>query len=125
VGRLTLCTWNIQLGARLDRVLDTVSHTPEFQRLDVLALQEASDHDGLEDAAQIANCLGRAYAHSQVTAQHVAGRQQANALVWNRSRVCATQAGSFELPDMRDVAGVRRLEARVLRRLPRQRRGWR
>ena len=58
---MRICSWNIQLGRRLDAVLDLVSHDPAFKALDVLALQEASIHDGVLDGAAIATTLGDEY----------------------------------------------------------------
>src|ERR1700682_6774328 len=37
-----VCTWNIQLGLRLDAIVDTVRTRRDFSGLDLLCLQEAS-----------------------------------------------------------------------------------
>jgi endonuclease/exonuclease/phosphatase family metal-dependent hydrolase len=81
-GRVRVCTWNIQLGLRLDAVVDTVGSRADFRRLDLLCLQEASVHDGRPDAARIAETMGRGYAYFQATAQLHRGVEQANALIW-------------------------------------------
>ena len=60
---MRICTWNIQLGRRLDAVLKAVRTHPDFARLDLFAVQEASIHDGREDAAAIAEALGPEYRH--------------------------------------------------------------
>jgi len=80
-----ICSWNIQLGARLDAVLDAVEDEPSFKDVDVLALQEASIHDGVPDAAAIAKRMGAGFEFFQATAQRRRGLAQANAIVW-RSR---------------------------------------
>jgi endonuclease/exonuclease/phosphatase family metal-dependent hydrolase len=41
-----VCTWNIQLGLRLDAVVDAVRSRDDFRGLDLLCLQEASVHGG-------------------------------------------------------------------------------
>ena len=37
MGRLRLCSWNIQFGRRLDLIVEAVRQNPEFGELDVLA----------------------------------------------------------------------------------------
>src|ERR1700730_7901778 len=116
-----ICTWNIQLGRRLDAVLDAISTHQDFGELDLLALQEASIHDGREDAAAIADVLGAEYQWFQATAQMLRGRNQGNGLIWRRSEfepsppqiVALTRAGSSEM---------RRAERALLRAIPPQRR---
>ena len=116
-----ICTWNIQLGRRLDAVLDAISTHQDFGELDLLALQEASIHDGREDAAAIADVLGAEYQWFQATAQMLRGRNQGNGLIWRRSAfepslpqiVALTRAGSSEM---------RRAERALLRAIPPQRR---
>jgi endonuclease/exonuclease/phosphatase family metal-dependent hydrolase len=119
VPKLRVCTWNVNLGRRLEAVLETAGRFPD---LDVLALQEASQRDGVDDAALIAERLGSDYVARQVTAQRVGGRAQANALVWNRARVTQARFGSLELPSMRALE-LPALERRLLARLREQRRG--
>jgi endonuclease/exonuclease/phosphatase family metal-dependent hydrolase len=82
-----ICSWNIQLGRRLDAVLDLVGREAAFRALDVLALQEASVHDGVPDGAAIATALGGEYRYFQATAQRRNGHEQANALIWKRGVV--------------------------------------
>jgi endonuclease/exonuclease/phosphatase family metal-dependent hydrolase len=77
-----VCTWNIQLGLRLDAVVDAVRGRDDFRGLDLLCLQEASVHGGLPDAARITETMGPGYACFQATAQLRRGVQQANALIW-------------------------------------------
>jgi len=79
---MRICSWNIQLGQRLDAVLDLVRRDAAFKALDVLALQEASVHDGVPDSAVIAGALGDEFQYFQATAQRRNGHEQANALIW-------------------------------------------
>jgi endonuclease/exonuclease/phosphatase family metal-dependent hydrolase len=79
-----VCTWNIQLGLRLDAVVDAVRSRKDFHGLDLLCLQEASVHAGRLDAARIAEALGAGYDNFQATAQLRRGVEQANALIWRR-----------------------------------------
>jgi endonuclease/exonuclease/phosphatase family metal-dependent hydrolase len=79
-----VCTWNIQLGMRLDAVIDAVRSREDFHGLDLLCLQEASVHGGRLDAERIAEVLGAGYDHFQATAQVRRGIEQANALIWHR-----------------------------------------
>lgn len=58
-----------------------------FKALDVLALQEASVHDGVPDGAAIATTLGSDYRYFQATAQRRNGHEQANALIWREGIV--------------------------------------
>ena len=81
---MRVCTWNIQLGLRLDAVIDAVRTRDDFRGLDLLCLQEASVHAGLTDAERIAGALGAGYGHFQATAQLRRGVEQANALIWRR-----------------------------------------
>jgi endonuclease/exonuclease/phosphatase family metal-dependent hydrolase len=116
-----ICTWNIQLGLRLEAVLAAVKSEPDFATLDFLALQEASVHKGREDAASIAEALGPEYQYFQATAQMLRGRDQGNALIWRR--------GAFEpaAPEVVALTGlgpsrIRRAERTLLRAIPPQRR---
>jgi endonuclease/exonuclease/phosphatase family metal-dependent hydrolase len=83
---MRICTWNIQLGLRLDAVLNAVRSHEDFHEIDLFAIQEASVHGGRQDAAAIAEVLGGDYDHFQATAQIRRGREQGNALVWHRGR---------------------------------------
>ena len=95
---LRVCTWNINLGLQLDDILEAASKHRDFAGLDLLALQEASVHDGRPDGVAIASLLGRGYECHQVAAQTVRGHIQANALIWNRRRVTVQRAGHLQLP---------------------------
>ena len=117
---MRICTWNIHLGRRLDRILEAVRIHPDFAGLDLMALQEASVHDGRTDAEAIASALGPEYRSFQATAQLRGERSQANALIWRQ--------GSFELgrsPEVVTLPGrgeiqVRRVERTLLRAAPPQ-----
>ena len=117
---MRICTWNIQLGRRLDRVLDAIRSQPDFATLDLMALQEASVYDARNDAEAVAAALGPGYQSFQATAQVRGGRSQANALIWRR--------GLFEpgrTPEVVPLPGrgevqVRRAERTILRAAPPQ-----
>lgn len=94
---LRVCTWNINLGLRLDDVLDAVSTHRDFEGLDLFALQEASVHDGRPDGLAIAEALGPDYECHQVAAQTVRGHVQANAMIWNKRSVDVHVAGHLRL----------------------------
>jgi endonuclease/exonuclease/phosphatase family metal-dependent hydrolase len=119
VGQLTLCSWNLQLGRRLERVLETVDG---WRGLDVIALQEVSERGGAADSSRVAETLGPDYDFHQAAVQQVRGRVQANALVWNRDRLLGGCVEGFWLPSMA-VAGLPTWERRLLRRLREQARG--
>ena len=86
---MLICSWNIQLGVRLEAVLQAITSEPSFKDVDVLALQEASVHDGIPDATAIAERLGGDFEHYQATAQRRRGLDQANALIWRRQALSA------------------------------------
>src|SRR5262245_61958052 len=117
---LRVCTWNILLGQRLPKVLDTVHTMPDFTHLDMFAVQEASVHDGRPDAEAIAEAMGDGYEYFQATAQMYRGRDQANALIWRR--------GLFdhkpEVVSLNEVPRARlpRAERTLLRAIPPQKR---
>jgi endonuclease/exonuclease/phosphatase family metal-dependent hydrolase len=115
-----ICTWNILLGMRLAMVLDTVRTRQDFRGLDLLALQEASIHDGRPDAAVVAEALGGRYEYFQATAQLYRGRVQANALIW-RQGLFDTQPEVVSLSDLPQVR-LGRMERTLLRAVPPQRR---
>ncbi len=118
---LRLCTWNIEFGFQLGAIMDAVQSCSDFNTIDLLALEEASVHFGVRDARAIANVLGKHYDYYQVTAQHIDGRPQANALVWNTQRVQVLDRGSVKLPHMYEVQ-MSRAERAMLRTLPSQER---
>jgi endonuclease/exonuclease/phosphatase family metal-dependent hydrolase len=115
-----VCTWNILLGQRLPKLLETVRTTPDFRHLDMFAVQEASVHGGRPDAEAIAEVMGDEYEYFQATAQVFRGRDQANALIWRR--------GLFdhrpEVVSLNEVPMARlpRAERTLLRAIPPQRR---
>jgi endonuclease/exonuclease/phosphatase family metal-dependent hydrolase len=92
---MRICSWNIQLGARLEAVFEAVEEERAFKEIDVLALQEASIHDGVTDAEAIASRLGPDFQHFQATAQQRRGLAQANALIWRKRAL-----GSVEPPQV-------------------------
>lgn len=104
---LRVCTWNINLGVRLDDILEAVSKYRDFAGLDLLALQEASVHGGRPDSVAIASVLGRGYGCHQVAAQTVRGHVQANALIWNRRYVKVEHAEHLQLPRAKSGAQQR------------------
>jgi endonuclease/exonuclease/phosphatase family metal-dependent hydrolase len=127
------CTWNIELGRRLERVLEATGGLPDFRALDVMLLQEASEHGRRADAEAIAESLGPTYRWHQQAVHVLRGSVQANALVWDERRVSLGPVRAVELPRVL-AAGAHgrpargsgrgwRLERAILRRLPAQARG--
>jgi endonuclease/exonuclease/phosphatase family metal-dependent hydrolase len=116
-----VCTWNIQLGLRLDAVLSAVRSRADFRGLDLLCLQEASVHSGRPDAARIAEAMGPGYEQFQVTAQVRRGLEQANALIWRREKFQPVQPEVVPL-NTSTSASIRRLERTLLRAITPQRR---
>lgn len=72
------------LGLRLAAVVNAVRSVPDFKGLDLLALQEASVHDGRPDAEAVAEAMGGGYEWFQANAQSFRGLEQGNALIWRR-----------------------------------------
>lgn len=118
---MRVCTWNILLGLRIHKVLEAVRTLPDFHRLDLLALQEASVHRGVPDAAAIADALGPGYAYFQATAQLYRGRVQGNALIWKRGLFEDDAMHIVSLSDL-DIPHLTRVERALLRAVPPQRR---
>lgn len=117
---MRICSWNILLGLRLNRILDAVNSLPDFRQLDLFALQEASMHGGRQDAAAIAEALGDDYLHFQATAQLFRGREQGNALIWRRSLF---EPAPPELVSLTvSNAAMSRAERALLRAVPPQQR---
>ncbi|HEX3506875.1 MAG TPA: endonuclease/exonuclease/phosphatase family protein [Candidatus Dormibacteraeota bacterium] len=116
-----ICTWNIQMGLRLGEVVDAVESHPDFAKVDLLALQESSIHDGRPDAEVIAEALGPEFRCFQATAQMLRGRDQGNALIW---RPEAFQPDAPEVVALTGAGVVRmtRAEQTLLRAIPPQRR---
>ena len=119
--RLRLCTWNVHLGLDLRGILDAIGCEADFDRIDLLALQEASIHGGREDAEVIAERLGPSYRHLQVMAHVLQGQVQANALVWDSRRIEMAGNAALLLP-MRAANALSRTERAVLSVLPLQQR---
>ena len=101
---MRICSWNVQLGRRLEAVVDLVGREQAFRGLDLLALQEASIHGGMPDAEAIAKRLGLDYEWFQATAQSHAGQQQANALIWKRGLL--NGGGAPEIFALPGAAGI-------------------
>jgi len=119
--RLRLCTWNLHLGLKLDRILESLERYEDFRGLDLFALQEASEHEGSQDAEAIAQRLGSEYRHLQVATHLLRGRIQANALVWNANRVQLLDQDVLKLP-LRAESRLSRTERALLRVMPVQQR---
>lgn len=117
---MRICTWNILLGSRLDKVLETVRTHRDFRDVDLFAIQEASVHDGRRDAEAIAEAMGDGYSSFQATAQLFRGREQANALIWRRGLFDE----SPQVVSLSDLPAVHltRAERTLLRAIPPQRR---
>lgn len=117
---MRICTWNILLGLRLHVVLEAIRTHSDFAGIDLLALQEASVHDGKPDAEAVAEVLGPGYGWFQATAQLFRGREQGNALVWRRGlfepETHVVSLSDFPAPPMS------RAERALLRAIPPQRR---
>jgi endonuclease/exonuclease/phosphatase family metal-dependent hydrolase len=107
---LRIATWNVAFARRLPVILDSVRALPA---VDLISMQELSIHDSRDDAATIAARLGTSWQAAQVTAQIVAGRPQANGILWNADRIELQSVEAIELPTP---------SGRVMRNLPRQRR---
>ena len=117
---MRICTWNILLGNRLDKVLEAVRTHRDFRDVDLFAIQEASVHDGRRDAEAIAEAMGDGYSSFQATAQLFRGREQANALIWRRGLFDE----SPQVVSLSDLPAVHltRAERTLLRAIPPQRR---
>lgn len=107
---LRIATWNVAFGRRLPVVLESVRALPAR---DLISLQELSIHHGQSDAEAIVWRLGPSWRFEQVTAQVVAGRPQANGILWDSRRIELADVDTIELPTP---------SGRFMRRLPRQRR---
>lgn len=118
---MRICTWNIQMGLRLDEVVAAVGGHPDFHTVDLFAVQEASIHDGRTDAEAIADALGPEFRCFQATAQMLRGRDQGNALIWRPS---AFEPNAPEVVALTGAGAIRmtRAERTLLRAIPPQRR---
>lgn len=100
---LKIVTWNIFFGKELGRILDVVRTNKEFANVDFFILQEASVHDGIEDAERIASAIGKDYDYFLATAQERKGMVQANAVIWNTKRVTVSNKEVLPLPTFRQA----------------------
>ncbi len=116
-----LGTWNIQLGYQLETILQVIKEYREFASLDLLALQEASIHEDAEDAQAIAHALGPTFQSAQVTAHLIGKLPQANAILWNTSRVSISRLDTVNLPRWEEVT-LSQIERTLLGALPQQQR---
>ena len=118
---MRICTWNILLGLRLGAVVDAVRSVPDFRGLDLLALQEASVHDGVPDAQVVAEAMGEEYRWFQANAQKFRGREQGNALIWRGGMF---EHDAHEIVSLSEVAPEKlgAAERALLRAIPPQRR---
>ncbi|HET9782994.1 MAG TPA: endonuclease/exonuclease/phosphatase family protein [Candidatus Dormibacteraeota bacterium] len=116
-----MCTWNILLGLRLNKVLDAVRELSDFRDLDLFAIQEASIHDGRPDAEHIARAMGPGYSYFQATAQLFRGREQGNALIWRRDLFAQHSPHVVSLSEI-DTSRLGRVERALLRAIPPQKR---
>ncbi|MCG3142261.1 MAG: hypothetical protein HDKAJFGB_03679 [Anaerolineae bacterium] len=113
---LRFCSWNIQVGLKRAHVLELAARHPDFRDLDLLALQEASVHANGDDASDIARALGGAYAAYQHVYHHLGSRAQANALIWNTTRVHMHSIAHHLLPQSKEVP-LPRAERMLLQRV--------
>lgn len=116
---LYFCSWNIQVGLRRDALMKVIRDHPDFHRLELLALQEASAHALGDDASGIAGILGQDYASYFHIYHQLKQHPQANALVWDKRRVRLDAIERHTLPSHLEV-NVPRAERAVLNRLKRQ-----
>jgi endonuclease/exonuclease/phosphatase family metal-dependent hydrolase len=107
---LRIATWNVAFCHRLPVVLESTRALPAR---DLISLQELSIHHERDDAEAIASLLGESWRFEQVTAQVVAGRPQANGILWDSRRIELEGLDTIDLPSP---------SGRVMRALPRQRR---
>jgi endonuclease/exonuclease/phosphatase family metal-dependent hydrolase len=107
---LRIATWNVAFCHRLPLIIESARALPAR---DLISLQELSTHHGRTDAQSIATQLGPSWRFEQVTAQVVAGRPQANGILWDARRLELDGLETIELPTP---------SGRVMRALPRQRR---
>jgi endonuclease/exonuclease/phosphatase family metal-dependent hydrolase len=109
------------MGLRLGTVIDGIVSHPDFGTVDVLAVQEASIHDGRPDAEAIAEALGPQFRSFQATAQMLRGRDQGNALIW-REGVFEPTAPQVVALTGANLIRMTRAERTLLRAIPPQRR---
>lgn len=105
----------------MSEVLEAVRTRPDFQDLDLFALQEASAHKGKPDAEAIAEAMGPDYAYFQATAQMFRGQEQGNALIWRRGLLDRRSTAVVSLSDL-PMPPLSRTERALLRAVRPQRR---
>lgn len=118
---MRICTWNILLGLRLDAVLDVIRTQPDFRDLELLALQEASVHEGRPDASAVAEAMGDGYGWFQANAQKFRGYEQGNALIWRKGLF---EHGAHDTVSLSEIPPEKlgTAERALLRAIPPQRR---
>lgn len=118
---MRICTWNILLGLRLSAVLEAIRTRPDFRNLELLALQEASVHDGREDASAVAEAMGDGYGWFQANAQKFRGHEQGNALIWRKGLF---EHGTHETVSLSEIPADKlgTAERALLRAIPPQKR---
>lgn len=102
-------------------MVEAIRTLPDFRGLELLALQEASVHDGRPDAAAIAEGMGGEYRYFQAHAQLYRGREQGNALIWRKGLFEHDEHEVVSLSDL-PVERFRRAERALLRAIPPQKR---
>ena len=99
-----MCSWNIHLGIELTAILSTIEQSADFQNLDVLLLQEASQRDGLANAVAIAAALGPAYRGQQRAVDRFHGHRRGLGIVWNSDTVDLDRFELLPLPRLHECS---------------------
>jgi endonuclease/exonuclease/phosphatase family metal-dependent hydrolase len=97
---ISIATWNLHYCIELPDILTSIQKNKSFSKIDFLMLQEASIHNGREDASVITDLLGENYTYFQATAQKLKDTPQANALIWNKKRIEIDKFDILELPPL-------------------------
>lgn len=118
---LRFCSWNIQIGMKRAQLMEIVRAYADFQKLDLVALQETSALGTRPDAASIAEILGATFTSYQNVYHHHGARPQGNGLVWNTRRIQMHAVEQHLLPRVQQTK-ISRLERAALRPLNRQNR---
>jgi endonuclease/exonuclease/phosphatase family metal-dependent hydrolase len=95
---ISIATWNLHYCLELPQILKSIKESNHFKNIDFLMVQEASIHEGQEDASSIASVLGKEYTYFQATAQKLKDFPQANALIWNKRKIEIDIFDILELP---------------------------
>ncbi len=109
---ISLATWNLHYGIELKDILTSIKNTEDFVDIDFLMLQEASLHNGFEDASLISQIMGENYTYFQATAQKLKEFPQANAIIWNKKKI---QVKTFDILDLPPFHKGSRLQAQYKR----------